>query len=100
MNNYALTQETEKLIRRDHTMIVLDILRVLSEKERRFTQILYKSNLSCDRLKRYLAELMNAGLVVLSITPKLKTMYRLTDEGLNMYNQYATFNDLLKGMRT
>ena len=52
-------------MRRDRTSIIYDILKAVQEKGRRIkpTHLLYKSNLSHTRMKNYLAELMESGMI-------------------------------------
>ena len=73
---------TAKQRYRSKMRICYDMLRVIQEEggEAGPTRILYGANLSYERLKRYLAELMEKGLIV-EVERGGKRMYRLTDSG-------------------
>jgi predicted transcriptional regulator len=89
------TYDTEKTSRRGKALIVLDIIAVLNEKERKFTHLLYKSNLSCDRLKHYLGELIEKGIVIENHTSS-GTTYQLSDEGVRTHVQFSPFAEFIR----
>jgi predicted transcriptional regulator len=90
-----LLYETEKKTRRGKAEIILDIFEILSVKERKFTHLLYKSNLSCERLKYYLAELTDKGLVREQQNAN-GTFYHLTQDGFEAHAQYRPFGTFIK----
>lgn len=73
---------------RDRLDIIADILNVAREEARK-TQIMYQANLSYKVLQRYLAEIVDASLVIFENNDQ---RYRLTDKGhefLDAYKDYA-----------
>ncbi|UCC33947.1 MAG: winged helix-turn-helix domain-containing protein, partial [Candidatus Bathyarchaeota archaeon] len=72
---------------RDKLQIIAEILSIASEGARK-TRIMYKANLSYSLLCRYLADVMDSGLLGCSdgelyvVTPKGR-------EFLNMYGEYS-----------
>jgi predicted transcriptional regulator len=94
---YAHKQEFKKPARRDRGRIVIDILTVLGERERKFTHLLYKTNLSCERLKHYLRELTEKGLVH-EHRGVHGTVYQLTEEGFQAHAQYSPFVEFLRNL--
>lgn len=92
-----ITTQLERKTRRDRGTIILDIMRVLSEKERKFTHLLYKSNLSCDRLRHYLGELIGQGLVEARDNVN-GALYGLTDKGKQAYFLHSPFIDFLHSL--
>ncbi len=73
---------TAKQRYRSKMRICYDMLRVIQEEggEAGPTRILYGANLSYERLKKYLAELKDKGLIE-EVQTDGKTVYRLTDSG-------------------
>ena len=74
--------------RRNKFQIILDILSLLQRKGGKIkpTHILYGGNLSYNRLKKYLKELEDKGLIQ-QIHEKEKTFYIITDKGLNFLSE-------------
>lgn len=83
------------VVRRDKMQIVADILLALQVKDLKFTHLLYKSNLSHNRLKEYLQELLDKHLVV-ELDTKQGKRYHLTDAGAQFYNEYRRVNEFVK----
>ncbi len=72
---------------RSKMRIIFDILDTIDEEgEAKITTILYRANLSYDRLKRYLNELVDAGLIKEKTDSKRKWFY-LTSNGRKMLNE-------------
>jgi predicted transcriptional regulator len=69
----------------------------LDEKDRKFTHLLYKSNLSSDRLKLYLGELIEKGLVIENHT-KNGVVYQLSEEGTRAHVQFSPFAEFIRGL--
>ena len=83
--------------RRSKIDIVHDILKAISDKGGIIlpTHLLYKSNLSHQRLKSYIDELKEKKLLE-EIEEKKKFLFKLTQEGydfLNKYKQLKQFTD-------
>ena len=74
--------------------IVFDILKAINDKGGTIipTHLLYKSNLSHQRMNEYLADLMQKKLVQES-ERKGKKVYVLTDEGYKFLNEYRKLKE-------
>ena len=74
--------------------IVYDMLRAIEEKGGKIkpTHLLYKSNLSHQRMKQYLDELKQRNLVQEGRS-KGKTVYELTDEGRKFVQSYKQMKE-------
>jgi len=73
---------------RSRIQIMADILRAIQRRGRaRVTHILRDANLSHDRLKRYLAELEEKGLVVRRAEGE-HVVYGLTERGVRFLLEY------------
>jgi len=73
---------------RSKLQIIADILLVAGKGAKK-TRIMYQANLSYDLLKRYLAETLEAGLIVVDKDEKL---YIITQKGevfLKKYDEYC-----------
>jgi len=84
-------------MKRSKLDIVYDMLRAIEEKGGKIipTHLLYKSNLSHQRMKLYLKELLGRALIV-ETKVKKKTFYELTDEGrkfLQNFKQVKEFTE-------
>lgn len=81
--------------RRNKFQIICDILFLLQRDTRgvKPTHILYKVNLSHTKLKEYIAELESKGLIY-STTEKNKTVFKITDKGLDFVSQINKINEL------
>jgi len=67
--------------RRNRFQIIIDILTLMQQKGKiKPTHLLYGGNLSYDRLKKYLQELEEKGLIT-KVVEKEKTYYLLTEKG-------------------
>ena len=69
--------------------IVYDMLRAIEDKGGKIkpTHLLYKSNLSHQRMKLYLEELKERNLIT-DIVEKKKTFYSLTDAGRKFVQKF------------
>jgi len=77
--------------------IIHDMLRAIEQKGGKIipTHLLYKSNLSHQRMKLYLKELIERDLII-ETKIKKKTHYELTDQGskfLQNYKQMVEFTE-------
>ncbi len=84
-------------MRRSKQDIIFDMLRAIQQKGGSIkpTHLLYKSNLSHQRMKEYVAELKQRGLVKDELL-KEKTMFMLTDQGyefLQKFQQLKAFTE-------
>lgn len=88
---------TAKQRYRSKMRICYDMLRVIQEEggEAGPTRILYGANLSYERLKRYLAELKDKGLIE-EMQMDGKTVYRLTDSGRMFIAQFRKMMEFAK----
>ena len=66
--------------RRDQLEVIADILRAALKGASK-TRIMYRANLNFSRVNRYLAELLEMGLVSLEKAPGGGTIYRTTEDG-------------------
>ncbi len=81
--------------RRNRLQIILDILELMQRKGGNIkpTHLLYGGNLSYDRLKKYIKELEEKGLIM-QVNDKGKTRYRITDKGLNFINEARKIKEI------
>ncbi len=83
--------------RREKLDIIKDILEAIRDKGGTIkpTHLLYKSNLSHDSMKRYVADLMEREMVE-EVTEKKNKKFGITDKGLKFltdYQQVKEFTD-------
>jgi len=80
--------------RRGKIEIIHDMLRSMQDKGGNIkpTHLLYKSNLSHSKMKEYVAELMNNGMME-EIEVKKKRMFSLTDKGSNFLVEYSKIKE-------
>ena len=81
--------------RRSKHEIIFDILNLISSKGGKVkpTHILYGGNLSHDRLKKYLKELMDAGFIT-QIDEKGRTLYIMTDKGYKFIEEFRKIEEM------
>ena len=84
-------------MRRSKQDIIFDMLRAIQQKGGSIkpTHLLYKSNLSHQRMKEYVDELKQRGLVK-EEQQKEKNMFQLTDQGyefLQKFQQLKAFTE-------
>lgn len=84
-------------MKRNKVDIVFDMLNAMQQKGGRIlpTHLLFKSNLSHQRMKLYIAELVEKKLI-LPVSDKGKLFYELTDEGrafLVQFKQVRAFTE-------
>ena len=73
----------------------MDILRVIEEHGKaRPTKILYMANLSHDRLKRYISDLLSKDLIE-EDRENSHTVYTLTDKGKRFLREFRRMEELL-----
>ena len=77
---------------RSEMKILADILRVVEEEGKaKPTRILYKANLSYERLNRYLERLKAAGLILEGEDEARSRYYVITREGEAFLREYEKF---------
>jgi predicted transcriptional regulator len=92
-----LRDELERAKYRSKGRIFADILKAVQEDERAITtHILYKSNLSHDRLTKYLQNLEESGLLKRS-DEKDKTVYEITDKGKQFLSEFQKMEAFVSG---
>jgi predicted transcriptional regulator len=81
--------------RRSKHEIIFDILSLISSKSGKVkpTHILYGGNLSHDRLKKYLEELIQAGFIE-KIEEKGKIFYTLTEKGYKFIEEFKKIEEM------
>jgi predicted transcriptional regulator len=81
-------------MKRSKLDIVYDMLKAIEEKGGKIipTHLLYKSNLSHQRMKLYLDELKQKNLVI-ETTHKDKTFFELTDAGRKFIQDYRKMKE-------
>lgn len=74
--------------------IIYDMLKAIEDKGGKIlpTHLLYKSNLSHQRMKLYLDELKGKHMVI-ETTVKDKMLYELTDEGRKFLQQFKQMKE-------
>jgi predicted transcriptional regulator len=77
-------------MRRTRIDVICSILAALEHGELKPTPLMYKANLSHELLKKYVSELITAGLIVEFHTKRGKT-YSLTEEGVLYLKEYYKF---------
>jgi predicted transcriptional regulator len=92
-----LREEAEKARYRSKGRIFADILKAVQEEEKAITtHILYKSNLSHDRLTKYLQNLEEGGLLKRS-EERDKTVYEITDKGKHFLSEFQRMEAFVNG---
>lgn len=81
-------------MKRSKLDIVYDMLRAIEDKGGRIipTHLLYKSNLSHQRMKLYLDELKQRNLIA-ETSAKGKKFFELTDEGRKFVQSYKRMKE-------
>lgn len=81
--------------RRSKHQIIYDILNLISQKggKVRPTHILYGGNLSHDRLKKYLKELIEGGFIG-NVEEKGKIFYILTEKGYKFIVEFKKIEEM------
>jgi predicted transcriptional regulator len=81
--------------RRNQLEIVFDMLRAIQDKggSIRPTHLLYKSNLSHARMKEYVEQLMQKGMIV-SLEDDGRQRFGITDQGLKFLADYKKVREL------
>jgi predicted transcriptional regulator len=92
-----LREEPEKTKYRSKGRIFADILKAVQDEERAITtHILYKSNLSHDRLTKYLQNLEEGGLLIRT-EERDKTFYVITDKGKHFLSEFQRMEAFVSG---
>ena len=74
----------------------IEIIRVLAQKgPLKLTLIMYKANLNCTVLKEDLSFLIKRGLVEERTVGKAKTVFAVTQKGINVLKYFRELNQAL-----
>lgn len=81
--------------RRNRLEIIYDILKVTNDKGGRIlpTHLLYKSNLSHERMKGYVEELKEKSMLI-EVQEEEKSFFEITDQGRKFLMQYHQLQEL------
>ncbi|MEM3386899.1 MAG: winged helix-turn-helix domain-containing protein [Nitrososphaerales archaeon] len=79
--------KSQKLIRRSHLEIKMDILRIVKEGIEKPTQIMYKANISWAILQTHLRSLVENGFLA-EFEFGNRRRYELTQKGFNILRAY------------
>lgn len=80
--------------RRSKFEIIYDILALIQREGKiKPTHVLYKGNLSYDRLKKYIGELKEKGLIE-EFKEKDKTFYKITELGIKIVEEAKKINEV------
>ncbi len=82
----------QQLNRRSRMETYCDILRAIAAGAERPTHIMYKANLSWTVMQGYIKSLESQGLVV-SEGVEGKRVYRLSDKGFQLLNQFLSIRE-------
>lgn len=92
-----MKDEPDRVKYRSKGRIFADILRAVQDDEKAITtHILYKSNLSHDRLIKYLQNLEEGGLLKRS-EEKDKIFYEITDKGKHFLSEFQRMEAFVNG---
>lgn len=92
-----MKDETDKARYRSKGRIFADILKAVQEEDRAITtHILYRSNLSHDRLTKYLQNLEDGGLLKRS-EEKERTYYQITEKGKRFLSEFQRMEAFVSG---
>jgi len=82
------------ITRRTKIEIVHDILKAIQDKGGRIkpTHLLYKSNLSHNKMKEYIEELKKKGMIEEKINDDNK-LYLITDNGIRYINEFRKIRE-------
>lgn len=87
----------DKVRYRSKGRIFADILKAVQEEDRAITtHILYKSNLSYDRLTKYLQNLEDGGLLKRT-EERDKTFYEITEKGKRFLSEFQRMEAFVSG---
>lgn len=81
--------------RRSRIEIINDILSLMQRKGGKLkpTHVLYGGNLSYNRMKQYISELLEKELIIEKIEKKRK-YYEITDKGLNLVAEFKKIKEI------
>jgi predicted transcriptional regulator len=83
-------------MRRSKLEINLDILKILAQKgPLKLTHIMYKVNVNCDVLKKYLEFLIKQGLIEERLVGGERIVYLITRQGLTLSKGWKELKQLL-----
>ena len=83
-------------MRRPKLEINLDILKILAQKgPLKLTHVMYKVNVNCDVLKKYLEFLIKQGLIEERLVGGERIVYLITRQGLTLSKGWKELKQLL-----
>ena len=83
-------------MRRSQLEIYVDTLSVLAYRgPLKLTHIMYKANVNCSILKKYLGFLIQQGLIEERPVKKQKTVYAITQRGLTVLKSFKELKEAL-----
>jgi predicted transcriptional regulator len=83
-------------MRRSKLEMAIDILKILAQKgPLKLTHIMYKTNVNCDVLNRYLVFLMKHGLIKVHNVGRSRHVYAITGLGLTLLKSWREVKQLL-----
>ncbi len=92
-----MRDEPDKVKYRSKGRIFADILKAVQEEDKAITtHILYKSNLSYDRLTKYLQNLEEGGLLKRT-EERDKTFYEITEKGKRFLSEFQRMEAFVSG---
>ncbi len=91
-----MSNERGRPERRDKMQIVVDILTAIQNKPNGIkpTHLLYKANLSYQRLNDYLNDLLGKQLIMHEVV-KGTTLYKVTDQGFKFLAEYKRMKEFM-----
>ena len=80
--------------KRDKIQIIQDILTAIQKKGGKIkpTHLLYKANLSHQRMKKYLSELLEKGMIE-ELDEKGNKFYKITEKGNKFVAEYGRIKE-------
>jgi predicted transcriptional regulator len=85
-------RQQQQLNRRSRMETFCDILRAIGGGAEKPTHIMYKANLSWTVMQSYIKSLESQGLVI-STDAEGKRMYRLSEKGYQVLNQFLSIRE-------
>lgn len=84
--------------KRERTAIIHDILKAIQKTggKAKPTHVLYKSNLSSQMLKEYIAELMKKGFIEKQIGKSNSWVYVITDKGYRYVKDFRVIKNFME----
>ncbi|HLC74593.1 MAG TPA: winged helix-turn-helix domain-containing protein [Candidatus Nanoarchaeia archaeon] len=81
--------------KRDRLEIINDILHLISSRDAKPTQIMYKANLSHEMLSQYMNELLAKNFIIEKKDKKGQRTYSLAEKGINFLRDYTLIKNFV-----